>query len=89
MTLSPLQATYLTPDRASLTFALKGVIAMALALYIAMFLNLERPYWAMVSAVFLQTRPESGMVLEKALCQIGGTLIGGVIGLLILHYFLR
>ncbi|MCW8108144.1 FUSC family protein [Alteromonas ponticola] len=87
MTLSPLQATYLTPDRATLTFALKGVIAMALALYIAMFLNLEHPYWAMVSAVFLQTRPESGMVLEKALCQIGGTLIGGVVGLVILQHF--
>ncbi|QJR81101.1 FUSC family protein [Alteromonas pelagimontana] len=87
MYLSPLPAVYLTPDKRTLIFALKGVIAMAMALYVAMYLDLERPYWALVSAVFLQVRPESGMVLEKALCQIVGTLVGGGLGLAVLHYF--
>ncbi|EGT3626125.1 FUSC family protein [Morganella morganii] len=75
------------PDRRTLIFAIKGVISMALALYVAMFLNLERPYWALVSAVFLQIRPESGLVIEKGLCQIGGTLVGALAGIAILNGF--
>ena len=38
---------------------------MAMALYIALYFNLDKPYWAVVSAVFLQIRPEGGMVVEK------------------------
>ncbi|RQW63669.1 FUSC family protein [Vibrio viridaestus] len=76
------------PDKAAVVFAIKGVIAMAASLYIAMYCNLERPYWALVSAVFLQIRPESGLVIEKGFCQIIGTLIGGIVGILILEFFI-
>ena len=55
-----------------------------MALTVALFLNLDRPYWALVSAVFLQIRPESGLVARKALCQIVGTVIGGLFGILLL-----
>ncbi len=84
MTLHPVLAQLLTPDRRSVIFALKGVISMALALFTAMYLQLDRPYWALVSAVFLQIRPESGLVIEKALCQIVGSVVGGGVGILIL-----
>ena len=60
---------------------------MAMAMYVAMWMDLERPYWALVSAVFLQVRPEAGMVLEKTVCQILGTLIGGAFAMVVLHYF--
>ncbi|GAA0830008.1 MAG: FUSC family protein [Marinomonas sp.] len=76
------------PERYAVIFALKGVIAMAMALTIAMYLNLDRPYWALISAVFLQMRPEGGLVIEKAVCQIAGTLVGGVVGIVILSYFM-
>ncbi|MCL1085389.1 FUSC family protein [Shewanella glacialipiscicola] len=75
------------PDRRTIIFAVKGVISMTLALYVAMFLNLERPYWALVSAIFLQVRPESGLVIEKGLCQIGGNLVGALVGIMILNGF--
>lgn len=84
MTLHPLAAQLLMPHRRAVIFALKGVISMALALYAAMYLQLDRPYWALVSAVFLQIRPESGLVIEKALCQILGSVVGGGVGILIL-----
>ncbi len=45
---------------------------MSLALFVSMALQLDRPYWAMVAAIFLQIRPESGLVIEKALCLIVG-----------------
>ncbi|WKE65674.1 FUSC family protein [Gallaecimonas kandeliae] len=84
MQLNPVLAQFLTPDKRTLTFAAKGVIAMALSLYLAMYMDLERPYWALVSAVFLQMRPESGLVIEKGICQILGTLAGGAAGIAIL-----
>ena len=43
MTLDPRLAVLLTPDRQSVLFATKGVIAMALALYLSMLLQLDRP----------------------------------------------
>ncbi|QSX34502.1 FUSC family protein [Shewanella avicenniae] len=88
MQLSPVQKVFLTPDKASLIFATKGVISMAMSLFVAMALNLDRPYWALISAVFLQIRPESGLVIEKSLCQILGTLIGGAVGIFILEAFM-
>ncbi|MCX2524786.1 FUSC family protein [Larsenimonas rhizosphaerae] len=80
---------YLLPERAVLQFALKGTIAMALSLFLAMEMSLERPYWALISAVFLQIRPQSGLVIEKGLCQIGGTLVGGGVGVAIMGLFMQ
>lgn len=84
MILDPRLVVFLAPRRRAVLFALKGIIAMCLSLYLALFFQLERPYWALISAVFLQVRPETGLVIEKGLCQIGGTLVGGAMGLLIL-----
>lgn len=60
---------------------------MIISLYVAMWMDLDRPYWALVSAVFLQVRPEAGMVLEKTVSQIFGTLLGGAFALIVLHHF--
>ncbi len=57
---------------------------MVLALLVSMYLQLDRPYWALVTAVFLQLRPESGLVIEKALCLILGSVVGGALAVLVL-----
>lgn len=57
---------------------------MALAMAVATHFELERPYWALISAVFLQIRPETGLVIEKGIWQVLGTLVGGAVGLTIL-----
>nr|WP_298373461.1 FUSC family protein [uncultured Halomonas sp.] len=85
--MSPFLQAFLTPSSTAVKFALKGVIAMFVALYIALWMDLERPYWAMISAAFLQIRPMSGMVIEKGLCQLGGTIIGALVGILIMSLF--
>ena len=77
----------LTPKGDAVKFAIKGVLAMALALYVAMFFNLDRPYWALIGAIFLQMRPESGLVIEKGIYQILGTVIGGAFGIILLESF--
>lgn len=63
--MSPFLQTYLTPNATAVKFAIKTTLAMMLALYIALLFDLERPYWALISAAFLQIRPMSGMVVEK------------------------
>ncbi|QMV16791.1 FUSC family protein [Vibrio spartinae] len=85
MSASVLAKAIFFPQRSAVIFATKGIIAMALSLYVAMYCQLDRPYWALVSAVFLQIRPESGLVIEKGISQISGTLVGGGIGILILN----
>jgi len=72
------------PDRGAVAFATRGLIAMALAMAVATLFELERPYWALISAVFLQVRPETGLVIEKGIWQILGTLAGGAVGVAIL-----
>ncbi len=75
------------PNKQAIQFAIKGVLAMAMSLYIAMFLNLDRPYWALIGAVFLQIRPEGGLVVEKGMYQIIGSVTGGLVGIIILSWF--
>ncbi len=85
--MSPFLNTYLMPNATAVKFAIKTTLAMMLALYVALAFNLERPYWALISAAFLQIRPMSGMVIEKGICQLGGTFIGAVAGIIIMALF--
>lgn len=85
--MSPWFEAYLTPSTQSLKFAIKAALAMLLALYLSLSWDLERPYWALISAAFLQIRPMSGMVIEKGLSQITGTLVGCLAGVAIMALF--
>lgn len=80
---------YLKPKLSTLRFGLKGIVAMGLSLYITMLMDFDRPYWAMISAVFLLMRPENGMVIQKGFFQFCGNVLGGLIGLVILSYGLQ
>lgn len=56
-------------------FSLKTFTAAMLALYIAFWLDLPRPYWAMAT-VYIASQPYSGATRSKALFRALGTLIG-------------
>ena len=86
---SSVLAVYLKPNLATIRFGLKGIVAMGLSLYVTMLMDFDRPYWAMISAVFLLMRPENGMVIQKGVFQFCGNVIGGIIGLVILSYGLQ
>ena len=89
MKLSPAAAHFLTPQLSTILFAIKGLSAVALALTIAFYMQLERPFWAVVAAMMLQGRPQVGLVAEKSLLLIAATICGGLIGCLILESFLH
>jgi uncharacterized membrane protein YccC len=56
-------------------FSGKAFLAGMIALYVAMALDLSRPYWAL-SAVYIVSSPFSGATKSKALYRVLGTVLG-------------
>jgi uncharacterized membrane protein YccC len=56
-------------------FAVKTFAAALIALYIAMSIGLDRPYWAMAT-VYIVSQPLTGSLRSKAAYRLVGTLIG-------------
>jgi uncharacterized membrane protein YccC len=65
--------------------ALLGTIAALCALAAAMFLKLENPYWAAMTALIV-IQPTRGMLFEKSVYRLLGTAIGAVAGMGLLLY---
>lgn len=69
-------------------FSANSFAAAMLALFIAFSLNLERPFWAMLS-VYITSQPLSGAVRSKAAYRLLGTLVGLVAALVLVPYFIN
>lgn len=75
------------PSRMDMVFAVKTFIAMLLALFIAFSLDLTYPMWA-AGTVIIVAHPYAGMVSSKAVYRILGTLIGGIIAIVLTPQFI-
>ena len=62
---------------AAMVFALKTFAAAILALLLALWMDLPRPYWAMAT-VYIASQPLSGATRSKAFYRVGGTIIGAI-----------
>jgi uncharacterized membrane protein YccC len=60
---------------AAIQFSVKTLIGGGLALWLAMRWGLEQPSWALMTA-FIVAQPLSGMVLQKGVARLFGTLVG-------------
>ena len=67
-------------------FSAKALIAALLALYIALAMALDNPYWAMAS-VYIVSHPLSGATRSKAVYRALGTLLGAAASVAILPLF--
>lgn len=67
-------------------FVFKTATAALLALWIAFRIGLPTPYSAMITVVIV-AQPYSGMVLEKSLYRLLGTLVGSLVTLLMVSLF--
>ncbi|WP_222183921.1 FUSC family protein [Geminicoccus harenae] len=63
--------------RTEILFSVKTFLAALLALWVALSLDLPKPYWAM-GTVFIVAHPLAGAVTSKAVYRVLGTLIGAV-----------
>lgn len=66
------------PKSSDWMFALKTFFAAMLALWIALRLGLDRPYWAMTSA-FIVSQPLNGVTRSKAVYRFLGTISGAAL----------
>ncbi|WP_407160019.1 FUSC family protein [Bradyrhizobium sp. STM 3557] len=82
------QSTHLPVRAADLVFSLKTFAAAMLALVIALWLDLPRPYWAMAT-VYITSQPLAGATSSKALYRVLGTLIGAVASVAIVPTFVN
>jgi uncharacterized membrane protein YccC len=69
-------------DRAAAMFAVRNLIAILLALFIAFSLDLPRPYWSMLT-IFIVAQPFSGSVRSRAIYRLCGTLLGAAFAVLV------
>ncbi len=76
----------LAPNRSALQFAIKTLLGGGLALWLALRWGLEQPAWALMTA-FIVAQPLSGMVLQKGLARLLGTLIGTIMSVLFMGLF--
>jgi uncharacterized membrane protein YccC len=67
-------------------FSLKVYAAAVLALGTAFWLGLPYPYWAMMS-VYILAQSQSGRIRLKGMHMIGGTAIGGALGVVVAGLF--
>lgn len=74
------------PSWREVIFSIKTFGAAMLALYIAFWLNLTQPSWAMLTA-FVVSQPIAGMVVAKSLFRVVGTVVGATIALLLVASF--
>jgi uncharacterized membrane protein YccC len=70
-------------QRPHLIVALRGTAAALTALAAAQFLGLACPYWAAMTAIIV-IQPTRGLLFEKSLYRLVGTVIGSSAGLLLL-----
>jgi len=67
-------------------FALRTWLASMLTLYVAFALQLESPYWALLT-VWLVAQPTPGMMLSKSIYLVIGTMVGAVLGITLIALF--
>lgn len=80
-----LQALF-APSSLAIKFAIKTLLGGGLALWLAMRWGLEQPSWALMTA-FIVAQPLSGMVVQKGLARLAGTLVGTVMSVVFMGLF--
>lgn len=77
---------FVAPSAQAVQFAIKTLLAAGLALWCAFRFGLEQPQWALMTA-FIVAQPLSGMVVQKGLARLLGTLIGASMTVLLMALF--
>jgi uncharacterized membrane protein YccC len=77
-----------TLKSANLIVATNSVVAMLLALYIGLSIDLPRPYWSVLT-VYVVSQPLSGALRSKGLYRVLGTIVGGIAAVLIVPTFVN
>ena len=64
----------------------RALLAGWITLVVSFYFDIQRPNWALISIVFLGFKVELGNIYVKSLARIVGTVVGGVVGALIVIF---
>jgi len=70
------------PEFRDWTFSVKTFATAILALYVALWLQLDSPYWSMIT-VYVLAQPLAGPMLAKAGFRLLGTVLGALVGVIL------
>ncbi|HMO28648.1 FUSC family protein [Enterovirga sp.] len=76
------------PTRQEWIFTLRTFAAAMTALYLALWMDLPRPYWAMATT-YITSQAFSGATRSKALYRMGGTLLGATVAVILVPTFVN
>ncbi|UXS42249.1 FUSC family protein [Agrobacterium tumefaciens] len=85
----PIENRPADPPRHPIAFALRTTIAALTALAVAHLLSIHHPWWAAMT-VWLVAQPTRGLLMERSVARLVGTICGAVAGasILIIHAYL-
>lgn len=75
---------YLLGNKIAVKTAIKLSVSVWGALFISLLMDLEHPVWAMITGMISFFAPDHAQVLKKCVYQCFSTLLGGVIGLIVM-----
>ena len=76
------------PNKLDWIFATKTFLAGMLALYVAFYLNLAYPIWA-IGTVFVIANPYSGMMASKSVYRVLGTILGAIVAVAVTPWLIN
>lgn len=76
---------HLNFESATFRYALRLTAAMLLGLIIGKFINLQNEYWILLTIVVIM-RPGYGLTKQRSKHRIIGTILGGILGILLLIF---
>lgn len=79
--------SYLLGNKIAVKTGIKISISIWGALFIALLMNFEHPVWAMITGMVSFFAPDHAQVLKKCLFQCFSTIIGGILGVILMGFF--
>ena len=74
------------PGAENISFAIRCCVSIALALYLAFWLQLENAYWVFINVAIL-IQPLPGFLVVRAFARLAGTVVAGVAGIVLIGLF--
>lgn len=79
--------SYLLGNKVAVKTGLKISVSTLGALFIALLMNFEHPVWALITGMISFFAPDHAQVVKKCLFQCFSTLVGGIVGVVLMNCF--
>jgi uncharacterized membrane protein YccC len=79
--------SYLLGNKVAVKTGIKISISALGALFIGLLMNFEHPVWALITGMISFFAPDHAQVIKKCLFQCFSTVVGGVLGVMVMNFF--